>query len=232
VLSQVNERTRLIILNSPGNPTGGVVPAEQIDILVRGLEAYPDVVILSDEVYSRILYNGLEHVSLLQYPEIRDRLIVIDGWSKTYAMTGWRLGYGIWPDALFPHAERLAINSYSCVNAATQWAGLAALTGPQEDVVQMVAAFDERREIIVRELNAIPGFRCADPSGAFYAFPNIEGTGYEAQALQAKLLDEAGVAVVPGTSFGSYGQGYLRFSYAASSEEIMEATRRIRDLLS
>ena len=232
VLSQVNERTRLIILNSPGNPTGGVVPAEQIERLIEGLRAFPDVVILSDEVYSWILYGGRKHLSLLAYPEIRDRLIVIDGWSKTYAMTGWRIGYGIWPADLLPHVERLAVNSYSCVNAPTQHAAIAALEGPDDDIHRMVAAFDERRELIVRELNTIPGFRCADPGGAFYAFPNIEGTGYDSPTLQKRLLEEAGVAVVSGASFGRMGEGYLRFSYAASSEEIFEATERVRRLLS
>jgi aspartate/methionine/tyrosine aminotransferase len=232
VLASVTERTRLIILNSPSNPTGGVVPASEIDKLVAGLEAYPQAVILSDEVYSWILYGGREHVSLLSYPEIRDRLILLEGWSKTYAMTGWRIGYGIFPPNLFPHAERLAVNSYSCVNAATQHAAIAALEGPDDDIHRMVAAFDERRELIVRELNTVPGFRCVDPGGAFYAFPNIEGTGYDSQVLQKKLLEEAGVAVVSGTSFGALGQGYLRFSYAASAEEITRAVGRIRELLS
>lgn len=231
VLSRVNERTRLIILNSPANPTGGVVPAEQIDRLVAGLEAYPEAVILSDEIYSRILYGEREHVSLLSYPQIRDRLIVIDGWSKTYAMTGWRVGYGVWPADLFPHAERLAVNSYSCVNAATQHAAIAALEGPQDDVLRMVTAFNERRQLMVSGLNGIPGFRCADPGGAFYTFPNIEGTGFDAQTLQKRLLEEAGVAVVSGTSFGRLGQGYLRFSYAASEAAISEAIERIRALL-
>jgi aspartate aminotransferase len=232
VLAKVTDRTRLIILNSPSNPTGGVVPAEEIDKLVAGLATYPDAVILSDEVYSWILYGGRQHVSLLSYPEIRDRLILLEGWSKTYAMTGWRIGYGVFPPSLFAHAERLAVNSYSCVNAATQHAAIAALEGPDGDIHRMVKAFDERRELIVRELNNIPGFRCADPGGAFYAFPNIEGTGFDSQEFQQKLLEESGVAVVSGTSFGAMGQGYLRFSYAASSEAILEATKRIRDLLS
>ena len=232
VLAKVTDRTRLIILNSPSNPTGGVVPAEEIDKLVAGLAAYPETIILSDEVYSWILYGGSQHVSLLSYPEIRDRLILLEGWSKTYAMTGWRIGYGIFPPSLFAHAERLAVNSYSCVNAATQHAAVAALEGPDDDIHKMVKAFDERRELIIRELNNIPGVRCADPGGAFYAFPNIEGTGFDSQTLQKKLLEEAGVAVVSGTSFGAMGQGYLRLSYAASSEEILEATKRIRDLLS
>jgi aspartate aminotransferase len=232
VLAKVTDRTRLIILNSPSNPTGGVVPVEEIDKLVAGLAAYPEAIILSDEVYSWILYGGRQHVSLLSYPEIRDRLILLEGWSKTYAMTGWRIGYGIFPPSLFAHAERLAVNSYSCVNAATQHAAIAALEGPDDDIHKMVKAFDERRELIVRELNNIPGVRCADPGGAFYAFPNIEGTGFDSQTLQKKLLEESGVAVVSGTSFGAMGQGYLRLSYAASSEEILEATKRIRDLLS
>ena len=231
VLTHVTRRTRLIILNSPGNPTGGVIPAEQIERLIEGLEAYPDCAILSDEIYSRILYEGREHVSLLAYPQIRDRLIVIDGWSKTYAMTGWRIGYGIWPEALFPHAERLAVNSYSCVNAPTQFAAIAALEGPQDDVARMLAAFDERRKLIVRGLNAIPGVRCADPGGAFYAFPNIEGTGLDSRTFQRRLLEEAGVAVISGTSFGALGEGYVRFSYAASAEAISEAMRRIRAFL-
>ena len=231
VLAKVNERTRLIILNSPGNPTGGVVPQEQIERLLEGLEAYPDVVILSDEIYSRMLYGEREHVSLLRYEQIRDRLIVIDGWSKTYAMTGWRVGYGIFPPALFAHAERLAVNSYSCVNAPTQWAALAALEGPQGDVDRMVAAFDERRKLIVRELNAIPGVHCADPGGAFYVFPNITGTGIDSRTLQARLLDEAGVATLSGTSFGALGEGHLRLSYAASTEASTSAVARMKALL-
>jgi aspartate aminotransferase len=231
VLSRITDRTRLIILNSPGNPTGGVVPAEEIEKLIEGLEAWPEVVILSDEIYSWILYGGRKHVSLLQYPSIRDRLIVIDGWSKTYAMTGWRVGWGIWPAELFPHAEKLAVNSYSCVNTMAQHGALAALEGPADEIHDMVAAFDERRKLIVHELNNIPGFRCADPGGAFYAFPNITETGYDSSNLQGKLLEETGVAVVSGTSFGNLGEGYLRFSYAAGRDEILDATGRIRNLL-
>ncbi|MDJ0949556.1 MAG: pyridoxal phosphate-dependent aminotransferase [Alphaproteobacteria bacterium] len=231
VLSRVTERTRLIILNSPANPTGGVVPREQYDALVAGLERYPDAVVLSDEIYARMLYDGREHVSLLGYPGLRDRLILLDGWSKTYAMTGWRLGYSVWPRDLIDHAERLAINCHSCVNAATQWAGIAALEGPQDMVDEMVRAFDTRRRVIVPELNQIEGFRCVEPGGAFYAFPNIEGTGMDARALQDKLLTQAGVAVIAGTSFGAFGEGYLRFSYANSTENIRAAIRRIKACL-
>jgi aspartate aminotransferase len=231
ILSQITAKTRLIIINSPANPTGGVTPKEEVDKLVAGLLKHPHVALLSDEIYSQMLYGGRQHLSLLQYPEIRDRLIMLDGWSKTYAMTGWRLGYAVWPDAAVEHVTRLCINDHSCVNAATQYAGLAALQGPQDAVLAMVAQFDKRREIIVRELNALPGFRCADAAGAFYAFPNIEGTGMTSREAQNRFLEEAGVATVSGTSFGAWGEGYLRFSYANSAENIMEAIRRIRTLL-
>jgi len=231
VLDKMTSRTRLMIINSPANPTGGVVPREQFDRLVAGLSRHPQVAILSDEIYGEILYDGAEHVSLLDYPEIRDRLILLDGWSKTYAMTGWRLGYGVWPEVLFRHAERLAINCHSCVNAAAQYAGIAALTGPRGPLRHMVTAFAERREMIVSGLNGLPGFRCNRPGGAFYTFPNITGTGFDARALQGQLLDQAGVATIAGTSFGHYGEGYLRFSYAASRDAIGEAIERIRKFL-
>src|SRR5690242_16985810 len=231
VLAKLTPRTRLIIINSPANPTGGVVPRYELDRLVAGLERHPQVAVLSDEIYGEILYDGAEHTSLLRYPSIRDRLILLDGWSKTYAMTGWRLGYGVWPEAFLGHAERLAINCHSCVNAAAQYAGIAALTGPREPVHRMVAAFAERREMIVAALNALPGIRCAQPGGAFYTFPNITGTGYDARTLQGQLLENAGVATIAGTSFGEYGEGYLRFSYANSREAIGEAVDRIRKFL-
>jgi len=231
VLDQITPATRLIIINSPANPTGGVTPKEEIDRLVEGLLQHPDVAVLSDEIYSRMLYEGREHVSLLQYPELRDRLILLDGWSKTYAMTGWRLGFAVWPAQLVEAATRLCINDHSCVNAATQHAGIAALTGPQDAVHEMVAAFDARRRVIVPELNQIPGFRCVEPGGAFYAFPNITGTGLTAREAQDRLLAEAGVATIAGTSFGAWGEGYLRFSYASSIDNIREAVRRIKACL-
>jgi aspartate/methionine/tyrosine aminotransferase len=231
ILDKITPRTRLIIINSPANPTGGVVPRDEFDRLVAGLDRHPQVAVMSDEIYGEILYDGAEHVSLLSYPPIRDRLILLDGWSKTYAMTGWRLGYGVWPEALFAAAERLAINCHSCVNAAAQFAGIAALTGPREPVARMVAAFAERRRFIVEALNGLPGFRCARPGGAFYTFPNVAGTGFDARGLQSRLLEEAGVATIAGTSFGAFGEGYLRFSYANSREAIAEAIERIRTLL-
>ena len=232
VLSQINERTRLIIINSPANPTGGVTPKDQIDKLVTGLRQHPHVAILSDEIYSEMLYDGRTHVSLLNYPEIRDRLIVLDGWSKTYAMTGWRMGYAVWPDAMVDPVTRLCINDHSCVNAAAQFAGLAALTGPKDEVHQMVAEFDSRRRIIVEALNDLPGVRCTDAAGAFYAFPNITGTGLSAKDAQDLFLEQAGVATIAGTSFGVHGEGFIRFSYANSTENIERAIDRIRPLLS
>ncbi len=226
VLALITPRTRLLILNSPANPTGGVVPKAELDRLVAGLERHPQVAVMSDEIYGEMIYEGT-HTSLTTYPQLADRLILLDGWSKTYAMTGWRLGYGVWPLALAPHAERLAINCHSCVNAAAQYAGIAALTGPREPVRQMVAAFAERRSSIIPALNALPGVGCVMPGGAFYAFPNIRGTGLDSRTLQSRLLDEAGVATLSGTSFGAFGEGYLRLSYAASLPLLSEAVRRI-----
>jgi len=232
VLAKITPRTRLLIVNSPANPTGGVVPRAEFDKLVQGLAAHPNVAVMSDEIYSEMVYDGGEHVSLLTYPELRDRLILLDGWSKTYAMTGWRMGFGVWPKEIFAHAERLAINCHSCVNAATQYAGIAALRGPQEPAREMVKAFAERRQYIVKALGDLPGFRCVNPGGAFYAFPNVSGTGLDARSLQNVLLEEAGVATLSGTSFGRFGEGYLRFSYAASLPALKEAVERIHGCLS
>ena len=231
VLALITPATRMLILNSPANPTGGAVPKAEMDRLAAGLDRHPQVAILSDEIYGRIVYGGHTHASLLAYPHLRERLIVLDGWSKTYAMTGWRLGFGVWPRSWVEAATRLAINSHSCVNAPTQWAGIAALQGPQDAVGAMVRAFDERRRTIVPALNQLPGVRCVEPGGAFYAFPNIEGTGMDARTLQDRLLDEAGVATVAGTAFGSAGEGFIRVSYAASLPRIHEALARIREFL-
>jgi aspartate aminotransferase len=232
VLSLITPATRLMIINTPANPTGGAVPRAEMDKLAAGLEAHPHVAILSDEIYGQMTYDGLEHVSLLEYEHLRDRLILLDGWSKTYAMTGWRLGYALWPDSLVDMATRLAINCHSCVNAATQFAGIAALEGPQDSVLEMVRAFDKRRGVIVDELNSIPGFSCRMPKGAFYAFPNISGTGQSATEVQNQLLTETHVATVAGTSFGHLGEDYVRFSYANSVENIRTALDRVRNLYS
>ena len=231
VLAQITPKTSLIILNTPGNPTGGAVPEAEIKKLVAGLADHPNVAIMADEIYSQMLYDGAEHVSFLRFPEIRDRLIILDGWSKTYAMTGWRLGFSVWPKALVDKVVRLNVNCHSCVNAPTQFAGIAALEGPQDAVYAMVKAFDERRRVIVGLLNQLPGFTCVNPGGAFYAFPNITGTGLTAKELQNAMLETAGVATVAGTSFGIHGEGYVRFSYANSVENIRKAMDRIGTLL-
>ena len=230
-LSLITPRTRLLILNSPANPTGGVTPKAEIDRLVAGLARHPDVTILSDEIYATMTYDGEAHVSLLQYPEIRDRLIHLDGASKTYAMTGWRLGWAVWPKPLYDAARKLAVNSYSCVNAATQWAGIAALQGSQDCVTEMVAEFDRRRAVVVAGLNELPGVSCITPKGAFYAFPNVRETGWKAKALAASLLEDAGVAVIGGPDFGVHGEGYIRLSYANSTDNIRRALDRMGEFL-
>ena len=230
-LGLITPRTRLLILNSPANPTGGVTPKAEIDRLVAGLEAHPHVAILSDEIYGTMTYDGEAHVSLLTYPSIRDRLIHLDGASKTYAMTGWRLGWSVWPKPFYDAARKLAVNSHSCVNAATQWAGIAALNGPQDAVRAMMSAFDTRRRLVVEGLNRLPGVSCITPKGAFYAFPNIAQTGWKAKPLASALLEEAGVATIGGPDFGVHGEGYIRLSYANSAENIARALERMGEFL-
>lgn len=231
VLGLITPKTRLVILNSPANPTGGVTPKSEIDKLVAGLAAFPDVAILSDEIYDVMTYDGERHTSLLGYPEIRDRLIVLNGWSKTWAMTGWRLGWSIWPDGLYDKVRKLAVNCWSCVNAPAQYAGIAAIDGPQDDVGKMMRAFDNRRRIVVEGMNSLPGVTCATPKGAFYAFPNISETGWKAKKLASALLEEAGVALIGGPDFGILGEGYVRLSYANSEENILRAIERIEIFL-
>jgi aspartate/methionine/tyrosine aminotransferase len=230
-LPLITPRTRLLILNSPANPTGGVTPKAEVDKLVAGLDRHPDVAVMSDEIYDQMTYDGEAHVCLLSYPSLRERLILLNGWSKTYAMTGWRLGYSVWPKKLYDIARKLAVNSYSCVNAPTQFAGIAALTGPQGDVAKMVSAFDERRKVVVEGLNKLPGVSCATPKGAFYAFPNIQRTGWKAKALASALLEDAGVAIVGGPDFGILGEGYVRLSYANSTPNILKALERMGEFL-
>ena len=230
-LSLITPKTRLLIINSPANPTGGVTPKAEIDKLVAGLARFPDVAIMSDEIYDQMVYDGEEHVCLLSYPEIRDRLILLNGWSKTYAMTGWRMGWSIWPKPLYDNARKLAVNSHSCVNAPAQWAGLAALTGPQDAVHAMVAEFDRRRKAVVAGLNGLPGVSCITPKGAFYAFPNVAKTGWKAKKLASALLEEAGVATIGGPDFGVHGEGYIRLSYANSLENIEKALERMKAFL-
>ena len=230
-LKLIGPNTRLIILNSPANPCGGITPRVEIDKVVAGLVDHPHVAILSDEIYDQMLYDGEEHVSLLTYPEIRDRLIVLNGWSKTYAMTGWRLGYSIWPDELYNKARKLAVNAWSCVNAPAQYAALEALTGPQTAVGEMVAKFDTRRKAVVTLLNDIPGVSCITPKGACYAFPDVSQTGWKAKELASQLLEKTGVATIGGPDFGTLGEGYIRLSYANSQENIARALIRMKEFL-
>ncbi len=222
--AKVSPRTKLIILNSPQNPTGGVLERMDLEVIAEAAQEY-DIMVLSDEIYSRILYEG-EHVSIASLPGMQERTIILDGFSKTYAMTGWRLGYGVMRKDLAAEITNLQINSNSCTAAFTQMAGIEALKGPQDAVDQMVAEFRRRRDVIIEGLNHIPGFRCATPRGAFYAFPNVQGTGISSDELETYLLEEAGVAVLSGTAFGKYGDGYLRLSYANSVENIQKALER------
>jgi len=227
--SLVNEKTKLIIVNSPQNPTGGILTKKDMKAVAELADKY-DAWILSDEVYSKIIYEG-KHVSIYDFPEVKDRTILLEGHSKTYAMTGWRLGYGIMPAPLAEHIARLQTNSNSCTASFTQMAGVEALTGPQTRSRKMVKEFKARRDLIVDGLNTIPGFTCLKPKGAFYVFPNITGTGMKSKELEVYLLDKAGVAGLSGTSFGKYGEGYLRFSYANSQENIKKALEKIRSVL-
>ena len=227
--SLVTPRTRLVILNSPANPTGGVSTREDLE-QIAAVARDRDLVVLADEIYGRILYEG-EHVSIASLPGMAERTIVLDGFSKTYAMTGWRLGYGIVPEALITPFSRLIVNSVSCTNAATQWAGVEALTGPQDSVDAMVAEFRARRDLVVDGLNSIPGVTCLRPAGAFYAFPNIAGTGLTGAELAEKLLKEGGVSVLAGTAFGHVGGDHLRLSYANSRPNLEEAILRMRSVI-
>ena len=225
----VTDKTKLMIINSPQNPTGGVLtPADMKGI--AELADKHDAWILSDEVYSKMVYEG-EHVSIYDYPEVKDRTILLEGHSKTYAMTGWRLGYGVMPTALAEQISKLQTNSNSCTASYTQMAGIEAITGDQTESRKMMAEFKARRDLIVDGLNEIPGFKCLKPKGAFYVFPNITGTGMKSKQIEEHLLEKAGVAGLSGTSFGKYGEGYLRFSYANSKENLKKALAKIAEAL-
>jgi aspartate/methionine/tyrosine aminotransferase len=229
----LSERTKMVILNSPANPTGGVLTPEDIEGLADILRERPDVFVLSDEIYSRMLYDS-PFASIASEPDLGpdERSIILDGFSKTYAMTGWRLGYGVMPEPLAEQITKLQVNSNSCTNAATQHAGLEALAGPQDGVDAMLAEFRARRDLIVAGLNELPGVDCIIPKGAFYAFPRIADTGYAADALADLLLEEAGVACLAGTAFGKYGEGHLRLSYANSRHNIARALKHMAQFLS
>lgn len=225
----VNDNTKLIIINSPQNPTGGVLKPEDLKGIAELAEKH-DAWILSDEVYSKMVYDG-KHVSIYDFPEVMDRTILLEGHSKSYAMTGWRLGYAAMPVELADQISKLQTNSNSCTSSFTQIAGIEALTGPQDESLAMMAEFKARRDMFVDGLNSIPGFKCLKPKGAFYVFPNITGTGKKSKELEEFLLEEAGVAGLSGTSFGEYGEGYLRFSYANSQKNLKRALEMIGEAL-
>ena len=226
---RLSSKTKMLVLNSPQNPTGGVIPAEEIKI-IADLVRERDLIVLSDEIYSRINY-GEQPASIASLPGMREKTIILDGFSKTYAMTGWRLGYGVMPEWLVEAVNKLMVNSNSCTASFTQRAGIAALTGPQDAVTSMVAEFHRRRDAFCDGLNRIPGIHCARPGGAFYAFANITRTGMDSKTAADFLLNEAGVACLSGAAFGKYGEGYIRFSYANSYENLMEAVKRIESAM-
>ena len=232
ILHKINEKTSLIIINSPSNPTGGIIPKYEIDNLIEGLQNFPNVMLMSDEIYDQFCFGDEKFTSILNYPSMRDRLIILNGWSKTYAMTGWRLGYGVFPDSLIDAAEKLAVNVHSCVNASAQFAALEALKGPQDCVFMMNDAFKSRSKIMFEELNKLDLISCNKPQGAFYCFPNISKLNLSSLDFQNKLLNETGVAAISGTSFGEFGEGYLRFSCASSENSIKRAIEKLSVFLS
>jgi len=231
ILSLINDNTRLLILNNPNNPTGSFTEKNKIDELVAGLKKFPYVTILSDEIYSRLIFDGKKMPTFFNYPDLYDRLIVLEGWSKTYCMTGWRLGWSVWPEQLIEHVVKFCVNNHSCVNAAIQYGGIAALDGPEDELNDVMEKFSLRRKLIFDGLNSLNGVQCSLPGGTFYAFPNIKGTGMNGEEFANKCLYEVGVAIVPGTSFGNFATDYVRFSFDASKENISKAIEKIDKIL-
>jgi len=231
ILSLINEKTRLIIINNPNNPTGAFTEKDKIDQLAEGLKKFPDVAILSDEIYSRQIFDGKKMPTFFNYPELYDRLIILDGWSKAYSMTGWRLGWSVWPEKLVEHVIKFCVNNHSCVNAAIQYGAIAALDGPDDQINLMMEKFTKRRKLIYDGLNSIKGIECSLPGGAFYAFPNVIGTGMNGNEFAKKCLHDAGVAIVPGTAFGKKAIDYVRFSFAASQDNISKALENIKKII-
>ena len=225
--SLINSNTSLIIINNPNNPTGSFMKKQKIDKLIDILNEYPNLHILSDEIYSKIIFNNLKMPTLLKYKSIFERLIVLDGWSKTYCMTGWRLGWSVWPSKIIEFANKLCVNNHSCPSSISQYAGLEAISGPQEELKKIVNEFQKRKELVYREINKLENISCFNPGGAFYAFPNVSKTGLNGKEFADLALKEKGVALVPGTSFGDKANNYIRVSYANSLEKIEEAIKRI-----
>ena len=231
ILSLINEKTRLLILNNPHNPTGSFTEKTTIDKLAKGLTNFPQVTILSDEIYDRLIFDKKEIPTLLNYPELYDRLIVLNGWSKTYAMTGWRLGWGVWPEQLIEHVFKFCVNNHSCVNTAVQYGGIAALDGSEDHLNDMIKEFTVRRKLIFDGLRSLKGVDCSLPGGSFFVFPNIQGTGMNGEEFTQKCLREAGVAVIPGTAFGKFATDNVRFNFATSRENISRAIEKIDKIL-
>ena len=232
ILSLINEKTRLLILNNPNNPTGSFTEKTIIDELALGLKKFPHVAILCDEIYDRLIFGKKEIPSFFNYPDLYDRLIILNGWSKTYAMTGWRLGWGVWPEKLIEHVFKFCVNNHSCVNSAAQYGAIAALDGPEDELNNMIGEFDMRRKLIVDGLRSLKGVECSMPGGSFFAFPNIQGTGMSGEEFTERCLKEAGVAVIPGTAFGKFATNHVRFNFATSRDNISKALEKINNMLS
>ncbi len=231
ILSLINENTRLLILNNPHNPTGGFTDKSKIDELAKGLKNFPNVAILSDEVYDRLIFDKKEIPTLLNYPDLYDRLIVLNGWSKTYAMTGWRLGWGVWPKKLVEHVFKFCVNSHSCVNTPAQYGAIAALEGSESHLIEMMKEFDSRRKLIFDGIKSLKGLDCSLPGGSFFIFPNVKKTGMTGDEFTEKCLKEAGVAVIPGTAFGKFATDNVRMNFATSRENISKALKKIDKIL-
>jgi len=231
ILSLINEKTQLLILNNPHNPTGSFTEKTVIDKLAKGLANFPQVAILSDEIYDRLIFDKKEIPTFLNYPNLYDRLIVLNGWSKTYAMTGWRLGWGVWPKQLVEHVFKFCVNNHSCVNAAIQYGAIAALDGPEDALNNMMKEFTLRKKLIVEGLRSLKGIECSLPGGTFFAFPNIKKTGMNGEEFTRKCLQESGVAMIPGTAFGKFATNHVRFSFATSRENISKAIEKIDKIL-
>ena len=231
ILSLINKKTRLLILNNPHNPTGSFTEKKVIDKLANGLKKFHDLVILSDEVYDRLIFDKKEIPTMLNYPDLYDRLIVLNGWSKTYAMTGWRLGWGVWPEKLIEHVFKFCVNNHSCVNAAAQHGAIAALDGPEDHLNNMMKEFNIRRKLIVDGLRSLKNIECSLPGGTFFVFPNVKGTGMNGEEFTEKCLKEAGVAMIPGTAFGKFAKNNVRFNFATSRENISKAIEKIHKIL-
>ncbi len=231
ILKLINEKTSLLILNNPHNPTGGFTEKKVIDKLADGLKKFPNLVILSDEVYDRLIFDNKKIPSLLNYPDLYERLIVLNGWSKTYAMTGWRLGWGVWPEKLIEHVFKFCVNSHSCVNTPAQYGAIAALDGPENHLDDMMKEFNVRRKLIVKGLENLNGIKCSMPGGSFFVFPNVEETGMNGEEFTNKCLHEIGVAMIPGTAFGKFATHNVRLNFATSQENISKAIEKMDKLL-